>query len=464
MTHRGASRFVRLACGSALALVPFLAGCGRGAGAATTAQVTTPAAPVVEPRNATGQLLEDFFFQNLTATDRFDLDAALDEGGGSDYYDEEAAGPYYDETAAGAEDDTEATAALVADARALDALLVQLQDGLAAEQHELANSVDEVRSGLLAELEHPEDGGLAIIMRDAPVQLSQWSLATAELYVNTVDPRPHQATDCSVGTIALYIAVYDALIEASADAHVQLNAYLSDQDAWLMEQQQQLSAAQALLEWLDSDPPIVGDGSDAYDRAWELADGLYDVDAYLTEGTAAAVSAAMDSLGSVETNDDIRAAFGTLRAAVLGTLANVQQPPYRAEIAAYQDVPEQLRAALDQLPNPGPRAALAVLGRSELRAGYRVMEWEPEQLDEVSAWARTSCEGAPRRVSGDGQARAPSRAPAPTRHAALRRLLGAALRADGAPQLSAAPRPARAEGRPARPRAARPGRAAPRAS
>ena len=124
MTHRGASRFVRLACCSVLALVPSLAGCGRGAGTTATAQVTTPAAPVVEPRNATGQLLEDFFFQNLTATDRFDLDAALDEGGGgSDYYDEEAAGPYYDETAAGAEDDTEATAALVADARALDALV-----------------------------------------------------------------------------------------------------------------------------------------------------------------------------------------------------------------------------------------------------------------------------------------------------------------------------------------------------
>jgi hypothetical protein len=369
-----------------------VAGCG-GAQAGAAATVTLPTEPAVEPRGATGQQLEDVFFAYAVQSGQFDVDAALDEGAGGygDGYEDTAAGEYDDDIAAG---EAPGPSAAHYELQDLDAQLARLEDALRAESHPLAEDVTALRETTADIVAHPDDYAGDADINDAIGAVVPALLGGAQLHVSTEAPRPQHTTDCSVATLVLYGAVYELLIEVSMESRMTLNMVDSEHGDWLAEQQLQLSAATALLEWLEN-PPDLGNGvDDAVDHAWELADQLYDVDGYLTPNTGADVAASVAALGEVESAQDARAGFASLRTAVLATLAQVQPSPFARQIEANERLPGLMRGVLDALPSPGPRAALRALTQRELRELLGTLEWPTDDLDRVAAWTRAACQGA----------------------------------------------------------------------
>lgn len=380
----------------ALALLA-LAGCAGSRSGATASQVTTPTAPPLEPRSVTGQQLEDLFFPYAAGMERFDMDAALDEGGGGyEYYDETAAGQYDDETAAGdASDQAARQELLLSELRELHQRLTQLEQALAAEGHPLTASLGELGGAVALVIESPADFPEAAALLDVGMLISQDFFVAVERHVETTDPRPRDPTDCSLGTIALYGAIYDTLVQVQVEAHMSLSEYMSEQEMFRTEQDSHLSAATAIVEWLDAHPTLPPEPWDELESLADLSNDLYDIESYLTPGTDQAVSAAFDQLAAAEDPDDIRAALVGVRAAVSATLANVPSPPFEAEVRAYEEIPAQLRRALEQLPNPGPRAALRLVGRRGLHTSYELVDFIPEPLETTARWARFACEGPP---------------------------------------------------------------------
>ncbi|MCB9625890.1 MAG: hypothetical protein H6725_00815 [Sandaracinaceae bacterium] len=388
--------FVALLFSSACAFSA-LSGCAGSRTSATASRVTTPTAPPLEPRSATGQGLEDLFFPYAAGMERFDMDAALDEGGGGyEYYDETAAGEYYDETAAGEVSDEAARQELqLSELRELHERLTQLEQALTAEGHPLSASLGELRGGVALVLESPADFPEVATLLDVGMLISQDFFDSVEHHVQTTDPRPRDATDCSLGAIALYGATYDTLVQVQVEAHMSLSEYMSEQDLFRSEQDSHLSAATAIVEWLDAHPTLPAEPWGELDRLFDLSNDLYDIESYLTPDTDQAVSAAFDQLAAAEDAEDIRAALGGVRTAVSATLANVPSPPFEAEVRAYEEIPAQLRRALEQLPSPGPRAALRLIGRRGLHTSYELVDFIPEPLETTARWARVACEGAP---------------------------------------------------------------------
>ena len=374
-----------------------VAGCGGSHTGTTASRVTTPTPPPLEPRNANGQQLEDLFFPYVAGMERFDLDAALDEGsGGYAYYDETAAGEYYDETAAGeAMDETARLELLVSELRDLHQRLSQLEQGLAAEAHPLSESIGQLREDVALVMESPEDYPDVAQLSDVGMLVAADFTDEVEQHVEHAEPRSRNATDCSLATIALYGALNDELIDVRADARMSVSDYTSEQDMFRAEQQTHLGATAAIMEWLDRHRTLPADPWEVLEELVELGGELYDIDTYLTPGTDAAVSAAFDQLAEAEGADEVRAALDNVRAAVAATLANVASAPFEAELRAYDEIPTLLLRAMDQLPAPGPRAALRVLRRRSLRAAYETIELTPDRLNAVTRWARVACEGGP---------------------------------------------------------------------
>ncbi|MBK6580847.1 MAG: hypothetical protein IPG17_32790 [Sandaracinaceae bacterium] len=375
-----------LALGAACA-----AGCGGSrAGTATT---TTPVAPANEPRGATGQLLEDAFFSRVPGSDRFDMSAAIDEDGSygeGDYYDEVAAGSDYDEVATGDDPEAEARRYELTDAQAE---LAELESALRAEQHPLADAVSELREHLADALAESEESGDTLVLREAVQAILPALLNAAEGMMADATPRPGNATDCSAATIALYAAVFDELVGASAHAHVNLLSYTSEREEWEAAQSEQLEGTTALLQWIESEPAL-DDLERVRDSASDLGDVLREVDTYLTRGTQQGVDDALGALRDAETEQEMRGGLETLRAAVLATLADVPQPPHGAVIDAFQALPDGLDTIMGHLPTPGPRAALRLYRQHEIARLAELIGYGTEVLGAAVQWAGVAC-GAP---------------------------------------------------------------------
>lgn len=368
-----------------------VAGCGGSQ--AGTASTTTPVAPANEPRGATGQLLEDAFFSRVPGSDRFDMDAALDEDGSygeGEYYDEVAAGSDYDEVATGDDPEAEARRYDLTDAQAE---LAELESGLRAEQHPLTDAVGELRERLADALAESEESGDTQGLREAVQSILPVLLSAAEGLMAETAPRPGNATDCSAATIVLYTTVFDEMVGASAHAHVNLLSYTSEREEWEAAQSEQLEGTTALLQWIESEPAL-DDVDLVRDTASDLGDVLREVDTYLTRGTQQGVDDALGTLRDAETVEEVRDGLAMLRVAVMATLADVPRPPHGAVIDAFQALPDLLEVIWGHLPTPGPRAALRLYRQHEIARLAESIGYGNEVLGAVVQWAGVAC-GAP---------------------------------------------------------------------
>ncbi len=392
----------------------WVAGCGHAH--VTSAPHVASAQTEREPRGATGQLLEDLFFDLAPGSERFDADAALDEGGGGVSYNEYAAGAAgdYDAYAAGAvgaeggwgeqdgeqdgqqeQDAARASYAQeqLAEVRDLRARVLALQAALAAESHPLASALEGALSELQESLESPELFPDQTLVRDVRENTLLELERGATAYVHEHAARPAHATDCSVATLALYVSLYDLFIDLSAEAHLQIQALEADDEEWRNDQRLHLNAAQGMLRWLEGDPYSSTDFDDLLERAETYMNDLYDPSSLLTPESGPPLEEALAALYAAETESTQRAALDDLRGAVSATLGHVQASPMQAQLAAYRGYPDLLRRMQERSVEPGPRAALRMYQSAESQAALSAIQFTPADLNAVADWTAAACEG-----------------------------------------------------------------------